>query len=526
VRPAAAAPAIRVRVDGSPLDTMAHALVSSVRVARRLAQPAQCEVAFALGGASLVADDVANRAPIGSRLTIAIDGDPIDLFDGDVTAHEWQYDPDGGGEVRLRAYDELHRLRKRQRLLARIDTDLGTLLSELADEAGLDVDPPRGSAPWPVLAQHAHDDLRLLTSLGERAGLYAVVDEGVLRLVDLSGGGDPVVLRLGDSLFSARFEINADPACRSVTAAGWDPVTTEVLAGGATKPRSARPPSGTTAPSRVGASGERFLTGHHGPSADHLDAASQAELDRKVAAEVVIVGVAAGDARLRPGRRIEVEGVNAAVAGPYVLTETTHTLDGAGYAVALSSEPPRPEPATGGAEVTVGEVLSADDPASLGRVRLGLPAYGGIETDWREVVAPGAGVGKGLVAVPERGDRVLVVLPGGDPASAVVVGGFYGGAGMPDTGVVAGSVQRWSLITSGGQRVVFDDEGSQLVLADRTGSALVMSPDRVTLHAAADLHIQAPGRTITIRADRLDMQRASSPGGGPTLPPPHPGGHD
>jgi phage baseplate assembly protein gpV/phage protein D len=522
MRPAAPAPAIALAIDGEPVAEAARAALASLRVARRLSLPAQCEVSFAFArGGNAALDDLARRARIGSRLTVAVDGDHSPLFGGDVTAHEWHHEADGDAELRLRAYDELHRLRKRQQLVARSAVTMADLVSELAAEAGLVGEVGGDAATWPVLVQHAHDDLGLLTLLGDRAGVYALVDDSTLRLVDLGGFGEPVTLQLHDTLLSVSVEASADPACRSVSASGWDPVSAEALTGRADRPRSARPANGTTAPSAVGASGERHLAGHHGPTAEHLTLASQAELDRRVAAEVVMRGTAAGDARLVPGRRVEIRGVNESIEGAYVLTETVHTLDGAGYLVELDTRPPAPRASMGGCDVTVGEVLSADDPHSLGRVRVALPAFGGVETDWREVVSAGAGKGKGLVVVPDAGDRVLVLMPGGDPASSVVLGGLYGGGGPADSGVVAGSVQRWSLASKGGQRLILDDEGHQLVVADGHGSSLTLAPERVTLHAATDLVIEAPGRSITFRADRLDMQRATSYDGPPDLPPPH-----
>jgi phage baseplate assembly protein gpV len=170
------------------------------------------------------------------------------------------------------------------------------------------------------------------------------------------------------------------------------------------------------------------------------------------------------------------------------------------------------------ATATLGEVLDADDPDHLGRVRVALPAYAGAETDWRPVLSTGAGAGKGIMAIPDAGDRVLVLLPAGDPAAAVVLGGLFGDVEPDDTGVVGGAVKRWSLRTAGGQRVVLDDEGGRVVLTNHDGSTIDLAPDRVTVHAAADLTIEAPGATLTLRANRIAMEQATSPEDGPVLP--------
>jgi phage protein D/phage baseplate assembly protein gpV len=513
MRSAAATPAVEVTVDGTPLDGGGAAALASVRVARRLSLPAQCEVALALDGPA--GPDLARFLPIGSRLDVAVVDDGAPLFSGDVTAHEWVHTGDGCGELRVRAYDALHRLRKRQRVVARSDLTAGDLAAELAAEVGLDVDVVADGPRWPVLVQHRQSDLELLQEVTEQAGLWFGIVDGEVRLLSLDGVGDPVDLVLHDTLLTARFDATADPACRSVTAVGWDPVTAGAIEGAAARARSGRDTEVDVGPDAVGADGERVLVGRHGPTADHLDAAAQGELDRRVAREVTLGGVAEGDARLQPGRRVRVQGAAAEVSGTYVLTATTHTVDATGYLVELTTEPPAPRAADQATVATLANVTAADDPDGLGRVRVELPAYAHVETDWREVVFTGAGAGKGIVALPDVDDRVLVLLPNGDPAAAIVLGGLYGEGPPVDPGVAGGAVRRWSVMTPGGQRVVLDDENDRLTVANGRGSAVVLDPDRLTVHAACDLVIQAPGRTMTLRANRIDLEQATSAEDGP-----------
>jgi phage baseplate assembly protein gpV len=290
------------------------------------------------------------------------------------------------------------------------------------------------------------------------------------------------------------------------------------LTGDATDARVGRDVAADVGPGAVGADGERFLIDRHGPTADHLVALAQAELDRRVAREVTLTGTAEGDARLQPGRPVRVAGAHPDVAGTYVLTDTVHTLDASGYLVELSTAPPGPRTPTTGTATTLGVVVSADDPDGLGRVRVSLPGYGDVETDWREVVLAGAGSGKGIVALPDVDDRVLVLLPNGDPAAAIVVGGLYGDRQPTDAGLEGGAVKRWSALTPGGQRVVLDDDQGRVVVTNRDGSSVVLAPDRVTVHAATDLTIQAPGRTMTLRANRIELLQATEPEDGPVPP--------
>lgn len=517
MRAAVAAPVVEVTVDGGTLDEAAHTALASVRVARRLSLPAQCEIGFVLEPApdGPAGPDLARMLPIGGELAVVVAGDHGQLFAGDITGHEWVHAADGCAELRVRAYDLLHRLRKRQRVVARTDLTVADLASDLASEAGLDVDATEDGPRWPVLMQHRQSDLELLQEVAERAGLWFAVADGTLHLFSLEGFDglfdDPVELTLHDQLLTARFDATAEPACRAVTALGWDPVTAGGIEGGAKGARSSREVDVAVGPDTVDADGDRFLVGRHGPTADHLDAAAQGELDRRVAQEVTLSGTAEGDARLQPGRRVQVRGPAPDVAGTYLLTATTHTVDASGYLVELSTQPPaRGRTAEDATAATLAQVTAVDDPDGLGRVRVALPAYADVETDWREVVVPGAGAGKGIVALPDVDDRVLVLLPQGDPAAAIVLGGLYGEGSPVDPGIVGRAVRRWSLVTPGGQRVLLDDEHDRVTVANDSGSTVMLTPDKVTIHAACDLDIQAPGHTMTLRANRIEMVQATS----------------
>ncbi|WP_238434102.1 phage baseplate assembly protein V, partial [Micromonospora tarensis] len=162
-------------------------------------------------------------------------------------------------------------------------------------------------------------------------------------------------------------------------------------------------------------------------------------------------GVAEGDPALRPGRRIDLGGVPDPVSGAYVLTEVVHTVDGNGHLTHFSTVPPRTAaPPTGGVVVTLGTVTDVADPDGLGRVRLTLPAYGDLDAGWLAVLCPGAGRGKGLVALPDPDDTVLVVLPGGEPAAGIVLGSLFGAVEPYDAGIDDGKARRWTMRTAGG----------------------------------------------------------------------------
>lgn len=498
----AALPQVLVEVDGATLEDDVMRELALVRVRQRLAAPAQCELTFhgRVDGALPAA---------GSRLRVAVSGRDAPLFSGQVTAVEHVFGPDRDYGAIVRAYDPLHRLRKRQRARGLVQTTIAEIANDLAGDLGLSVDAAEPGPVWQNVVQHRETDLELLVVLAARCGLYPVVHDDVLHLVTLEGTGSATPLVVGEELLEARVELNGDRSVRSVSATGWDPLSAGSHQATVESARSGRDVRAEVAPADVGGTGEVALFGEYASDVAHANALAQAELDARTAGEVTFWGVAEGDPLLRAGTPIDVSGLRDELDGRYVLTEVTHTIDAdRGFLTELSTAPPEVRQRLAAATAAVAEVTSVDDPDGRGRVRVKFPAYGDVESDWLGTATPGAGSDRGLVALPDVGDNVLVVFPHEDPATGIVIGGLYGTGGPPDPGVAAAAVQRFTLRTAGGQHIALDDEHRKLRLEDVTGSSIELAPGGVKLHSAVDLTIEAPGRAIVIRAKSVDLKQA------------------
>src|SRR5262249_48593723 len=146
-------------------------------------------------------------------------------------------------------------------------------------------------------------------------------------------------------------------------------------------------------------------------------ALAQADMDLSAAYDASVVGEAAGDPRIRPGQPVRIDGVASGFGGRYVVTEAIHRCGASsGFRTEFATLPPeRPRPQRR-TLFSLGEVSETADPEGFGRCRVKLPAFAGVESGWMPIVVAGAGTGKGMAALPEAGDDVLVVFPDGDPA--------------------------------------------------------------------------------------------------------------
>jgi len=499
---------VNVEIEGRPITQSESQALGEIHVRQRLSAPAQCELVFFDPAERF---DGASAMTPGASLRVVVSDQ--ELFTGQVTAVEYVHGPEAGRELRVRAYDPLHRLGKRQPVRAHVEFTLASIASEIVAGVGLRVEAvsAAGMPVWKRVIQHRQSDLELLVEIAERCGLYFAACGSSLHIFSMEGVGQPVPLALGDSLFEARIEINGAGACRTISAKGWDPWHAEARSGQARRARSGRDVRVEAAPNRVGGSGERTLTDVAAQDDRQAEAFAQAELDLCAAREVTLWGVAEGDARLRPGAPVNVQGVAASLAGQYVLTAVNHTIDSRrGFISEISTAPPAPhrqaESVFAGALSALGIVTKIDDPEKLGRVKVSLPAFGDVETDWMEVLSAGGGAGKGLLMIPDVGDRVLALCAGGDPAQGVVLGGLFGPKGLPDDVLDGGGVRRFTMRSPRGQLIRLDDSDRSVRLENSEGSFVELLPNKVRLHAATDLEIEAPGNAIVIRGAKIDFQ--------------------
>jgi uncharacterized protein involved in type VI secretion and phage assembly len=154
--------------------------------------------------------------------------------------------------------------------------------------------------------------------------------------------------------------------------------------------------------------------------------------------------------------------------------------------------------------VTVGLVTNNRDPEGLGRVKLALPWLAdGFETDWARVVTPMAGAARGLYALPEVDDEVLVGFEHGRPDAPYVLGALWNGKDKPPESNGDGRNDRRSLTSRSGHVIrLTDTDGQERVeILDRTGRNSVVletATNTVTISADADVVVRAAKGKLTL----------------------------
>ena len=452
---------VAIELGGQPLAEVDARTLTRATVLRFIGEPALCELEFADAG-----DDVSARARAsGAMLKLEVDAEV--LFRGDVVAVDERLGPGHARRLRVRARDALARMRAACTKKTFVQVTLPEVARALTEGFALSVEANDPGPVWPRLLKHRHDDLRFLSLIAGEIGQVLELDGDTLRLFGADGIGEPRELTLGDDLLEVEVEQHLGDPPPDPELAHWNWLRGEPVratAGGLTKWR------------------QRTCT---------------------------LRGVADGSAALRPGSVVTLADPPPGAEGRHVLTVATHRLGSdLGYVTEFSTAPPPVRPPDPAAPLmTLGMVTSVSDPDGLGRVQVSLPTWNDLESDWMQVVLPAAGAGKGLIALPDVGDHVLVCFPCDWQAYGVVVGGIYATRTLPDGSPVDGVVTRFALRTPNGQLVQLDDVDHGARIETQDGVFVELLPNGVRVHAKERLELAAPGGKIVLRADHVDFEK-------------------
>ncbi|GAB2681755.1 VgrG-related protein [Thalassiella azotivora] len=526
----------QVTVDGRDLGADLYARLRLVRVEESVQLPDRF---------TLHLDDPhfelfdADAVPMGARVEVAYraEGQAVVVTSGEVTAVSVEPGVSGRHELVVSGMDLTHRLMRGPRTRTFTSSSDADVAGRIARDNGLDADVERGGTVHEHLVQAGETDLAFLRRRAVRSGFDVWVTDRTLHVrARPDAPGSPPVLRWGENLQRFKVRFSSTEHCDRVVVRSWDPLGKRAVTG-----RSRPPQPWTDAPAAqqmVGAADrafgrtERFAPQVPVPDGAAADGLAQSFLERASGAETVLRGETAGDPRLAAGSEVQVEGVGSRLSGRYRVTAVEHVLAaGVPYVtrfVCGGKEPAGLADLTRGAgEATVrrgfgglvvGVVTNNDDPERLGRVKVQLPALSDQdESGWARLLVPGGGKGRGLQALPEVGDEVLVGFELGDLERPVVCGGLWNREDAPPVpgAVSGGAVQSRVLASRKDHRLTLTDDPTESVdlsLGDGSCSLhleakasgltgdtkLVVTAQQIEIKADSKLVLEAP--TVEVKA--------------------------
>ncbi len=498
-------------------------VITELTVVQSLQKPQQCKIHLSLSKEHY--EKQFRSLVEQSRLEVKIGDDKQHIFSGVITSMAYRYGAGREFSVQITAHDHLFLLSLTHPVKSFVDVTLVDIAQDMLSSYGITVAAEDPGPLWKNLVQFQSSNLEFLQELSERCGLYFYLQDRVLSFVRLAVDDMPVSLEYGSSLLEVEVNRNHISFDAETTVSGWDPLRTKLFMQDSLQHSSEN---------NIILSNDELLATHQTSIVDQpaqsekqLESLAQAQTSRIMSMQNHVAGLAEGNINLHPGTDIKMNGLLTDENNhQYRLTRVSHSINPfSGYVSRFSSQPPGLFQRSKSTLVTYGIVSQIADPDASGRVKVTLPTYNNIETNWLEVLIPGAGNSKGLIALPAIEDKVLILMLHERTEQAIVLGGLYGEDGLPEEIIIDGEVSRYSLLTPGGQGLRLDDHEESInlinksesrfelkretaIMSTKSGNYLAMDDENIMLNAQVPLVIQAPGNTITIRADKINFEKA------------------
>ncbi|WP_426561260.1 VgrG-related protein [Angustibacter sp. McL0619] len=534
-----------IAVDGKTLPPDVEALLASAYVDDNLHLP-DCFLLRFRDSERMVLSK--GGIKIGSALTISVTGptstQAVDLITAEVTAVEAEFSPTGTFTL-VRGYDPAHRLFRGRRTETYLQMTASDIARKVAQRAGLQIGSIQStSTVYDHVSQAGTTDWEFLDRLAREIGCEIAVVKGRFTFRSPRPSADapaasqqpaeqPLVLEQGTDLLRFRAVVTSAEQVKEVQVRGWDVSQKKALV--ATSPaKTTSATLGTTDPARLAKTfGDPTYVSGDVPYGTQAEVASAAEaLAEHIASSFAeFQGVARGNPALFAGAAISIDRVGAPFDGKYTITTSRHSFDpSTGYTTTFAvtgrskrsllgltggGGPVRTSPG-----VMVGQVSDSKDPQDSGRVRVKLPTLNDdYVSDWARTVFAGAGKDRGMVAVPEVGDEVLVAFEQGDMRRPFVLGGLFNGVDTPPTGDPAlidsgsGAVNRRSWVSRRGHRIDLKDQDGQTegITLSTTQDKLKLTMDhtgtKVTVHSDGTVLVEGGGGiTVDAGSSKLELK--------------------
>lgn len=506
MKPVTTLPDIEILSNSERLPAYMLEAVDTITVIQKISMPSLCEIAFSANENLISGSDT--LLP-GSEITIRIEGDALPLFAGTITAVEHNYGSDGIIQSRIRGYDPLYILCKNQKVLTYSYASLTDIAREMTSSYNFKIETKSKVPTWERLIQYNETDIDFLSRIAHMSGHCFFFRNDCLCFAKPEATEASCFLSLGENLMECNIKANSAHSLKSVYTSGWDPFKGEIHESSVSDSKSGCSVDFTFSDSIKNYAGERKLVDIGIRNSEEAEIVSQGEMDRSKSREISVHGIAEGNSLLYPGAGISIDRVAREFCGTYYLTEVTHTINSRyGFISEFNTLLPENIISDKGPVTTFGIVTDINDPEKLGRMKVSLETYTENETDWMNVVLPSSGKEKGIVMLPETGDKVLVLFMNNNPARGVILGGISTASDSSHKwGIEDGKVKQFSFISPSGQKLILDDKNEILKIENLEGSSIELGPGSLSIHSKTDLIIEAPGKTITICGKKIDFKK-------------------
>lgn len=335
-----------IEIDGEPQPELNIALLTLL-IEENTDGLYRCEARF--GNWGQVGDEVNYRffdrslLDFGKEIVITLgtDDSEDEVFRGFISALEGQFSANQPASIVVLAEDKLQALRVTRRTRVFEDMSDSDIFEQIAGEHSLQSEIDIQGPTHKVVAQLNQSDLALIRDRARLLSAEVWLKDDTLFVKSRSNrtnDGDEIGLQLGRGLLD--FSVLADTANQhtGVIVSGWDVFAKDTISHEATdsilgNELSDADGGGSIVQEAFGTRLDRIVR-EHPLTSDEVQSIAEAVFRSQARRFVVGQGTARGDARIRVGRNVTLQGLGDLFAGEYTITEARHIFRrgaGGGY---------------------------------------------------------------------------------------------------------------------------------------------------------------------------------------------------
>lgn len=518
----------KVFINGTELG--GEVLLLQIAVHKSFNKIASAKLVFIDGSAaernfSLSSDD---RFKPGAEIKIQLgfEGAVDTIFEGLVIRHNIKIKQDGSSFLLIEAKDKALKLAGARKFKYFIEKKDNDVITEIVNAAGLECEAQNTLQTNKQLVQYNATDWDFLVTRAEANGMFVFTDGGKVIIKKPDTQQQPLsTFIFGNNLFDLEAEMDARRQFQNVKAKSWDFSSQEVTSsenGAATFVESGNLASDELG-SVIGMGKELAHIGKMdaGQLQDWADAYALKSKISKTAGKFKVQG----DASIKPGTMVTIEGVGDRFNGNVFVTGVKHSYNGnwftevqfgwtedSFYKKPDVMDKPAAGLLPGISGLQVGVVMDLDDPEGQFRIKVTIPTIAvGEEGIWARVATLDAGDARGTYFRPKEGDEVILGFLNGDPQYPVVLGCLHSNdskkSPLPETegneefGFVSGEGSKLvfndtdkkvviSVAANDGEKTLILNDSGKIILKDGLGNKLVMDSSGITIEASANIVIK------------------------------------
>lgn len=470
----------------------------------------------------------------GDRLT--------SVFKGLITSVKFDFPSEGSPKLSVVCQDKSYLMMKHKLSVAWSSLPYSDIASKVAGLYGLDSVVDSSVDTHETVQQENESHYSFLNRLAGMIGyeFFVSVDTLYFRIPYVDSDSPITTLKWGKSLksFSPDFDL-AEQACAVVTR-GYDETLKKVVTGSASNVTTPGIDSKKIMKAMKSLFTRDFTDYEYNASIDSLSEADRVATNKMKDRFMKLLsgrGECIGLPELSPGRFIKIDGLGSQLNSTYYITSVAHTISEAGYSTqfevgkgneglfgTISNGIKKMNKAgnsgMGGegsinkSGVSVGTVISNDDPMALGRVKVAYSMRE--ETDdnkddsgWARVAAPYAGAEKGAYFIPDIGDEVLVAFGEGSLECPYIIGSLWNKEDKPPA--YDSKNYKHVIKSKLGHTIMIDDtpdtsnisiktpKGHAIEIQDTDKIAKITIKDETGLNA---VEIDGTKKTVTVLGDK------------------------